>query len=113
MSDKTWGSPRSLAHFQERTESLLAKLFQTVRGNTQFGRVGSTSLEGIPPPAGRHAGPGVCPGHRPAHRRPDEAPQSGPLDSTALSLSGLNPAALKAAGQGHNGRAPLTFIKKP
>ena len=38
---------------------------------------------------------------------------SSPLDSTALSLSGLNPAALKDAGQGRNGRAPLTFIKKP
>lgn len=38
---------------------------------------------------------------------------SGHVYSTALYLSGLNPAALKAAGKGRNDRPPLAFIKKP
>ncbi|MBZ4423195.1 hypothetical protein [Myxococcus sp. RHSTA-1-4] len=38
---------------------------------------------------------------------------SGHVYSTALYLSGLNPAALKASGKGRNDRPPLTFIKKP
>jgi hypothetical protein len=37
----------------------------------------------------------------------------GHVYSTALDLSGLDPAALRTAGKGRNIRPPLAFVKKP
>ncbi|WP_164017598.1 DUF1501 domain-containing protein [Pyxidicoccus trucidator] len=98
--------------------SSAAFLGGTVRGNTQYGRVGSTSLEGIPLMPDGTLDPAYDPDTGllvPGRTKSTSSfiTDSGHLYSTALYLSGLNPAALKAAGKGRNDRAPLTFIKKP
>ena len=89
-----------------------------MRGNTQYGRVGSASLEGIPLLPDGSLDPAydadtglLIPGR--TKSTSSFITDSGHVYSTALYLSGLNPAALKAAGKGRNDRPPLTFIKKP
>lgn len=90
-----------------------------VRGGTQFGRVGSSSLEGIPimPDTGAfdpayNATTGVL--NSGMTRSPSSVvADAGHVYSTALHLSGLDPDALRSAGKGRNNRPPLTFVKKP
>jgi hypothetical protein len=103
-------------HQHSRVNSV-AFLGASVRGNTQFGRVGSVSLEGIPMmPDGTldpayHPDTGLLlPGRT---KSPDSfISDCGHVYSTALYLTGLDPAALRAAGKGRNERPPMTFIKK-
>jgi hypothetical protein len=96
----------------------VAFLGGAVRGNTQYGRVGSTSLEGIPIMPDGTLDPAYDPDTGLLVSGRTKSPNSfitdaGHVYSTALYLSGLNPATLKAEGKGRNDRAPLTFIKKP
>jgi hypothetical protein len=96
----------------------VAFLGGSVRGNTQFGRVGSLSLDGIPMMPDGTLDPAydpdtglLVPGRT---KSPDSfISDAGHVYSTALYLSGLDPAALRAAGKGRNERPPMTFIKKP
>ncbi len=97
--------------------SSAAFLGGTVRGNRQYGRVGSTSLEGIPlmpdgtlDPAYNPDTGLLVPGRT---KSPTSAiTDAGHVYSTALHLSGLDPAALRAAGKGKNDRPALTYIKR-
>lgn len=97
--------------------SSAAFLGGTVRGNRQYGRVGSTSLEGIPlmpdgtlDPAYNPDTGLLVPGRT---KSPTSAiTDAGHVYSTALHLSGLGPAALRAAGKGRNDRPALTYIKR-
>ncbi len=96
----------------------VAFLGGTVRGNTQFGRVGSGSLEGIPMMPDGTLDPAYSPDTGLLIPGRTKSPQSfvsdaGHVYSTALYLSGLDPVALKAAGKGRNDRQPMTFVKKP
>jgi hypothetical protein len=96
----------------------VAFLGGTVRGNTQFGRVGSVSLEGIPMMPDGTLDPAYDPDTGLLIPGKTKSPNSfisdaGHVYSTALHLSGLDPAALRAAGKGKNDRPPMTFIKKP
>ncbi|MDY7226812.1 hypothetical protein [Hyalangium rubrum] len=98
--------------------SSVAFLGGTVRGNTQWGRVGSTSLEGIPIMPDGTLDPAYSPdtGLLLSGRTKNAnsfITDAGHVYSTALYLSGLDPVALRTAGKGRNDRAPLTFIKKP
>jgi hypothetical protein len=98
--------------------SSAAFLGGTVRGNTQYGRVGSQTLEGIPIMPDGTLDPAYDPDTGRLLSGRSKSPNSfitdsGHVYSTALYLSGLNPAALKAAGKGRNDRPPLAFIKKP
>jgi hypothetical protein len=96
----------------------VAFLGGSVRGNTQFGRVGSGSLEGIPMMPDGTLDPAYYPDTGLPIPGRTRSPQSfisdaGHVYSTALYLSGLDPAALRAAGKGRNDRPPMTFVKKP
>jgi hypothetical protein len=90
----------------------------TVRGNSQFGRVGSATLEGIPMMPDGTLDPAYNPDSGQLISERTKSPDSfiadaGHVYSTALYLSGLDPAALRAAGKGKNDRPPMTFVKKP
>ncbi len=82
----------------------------TVKGNTQYGRVGTSTLEGIPlMPDGT-----LDPAYDPVTGLKVGTPSSnaaitdaGHVYSTALSLSGIDP-----AGKGLNTRPPLGYIKR-
>jgi hypothetical protein len=98
--------------------SSVAFLGGTVRGNTQFGRVGSASLEGIPLMPDGTLDPAYSPDTGlliPGRTKNPSSfiSDSGHVYSTALYLSGLDPVALRAAGKGRNDRPPMSFIKKP
>jgi hypothetical protein len=89
----------------------VAFLGGNVQGNRQYGRVGTSSLEGIPlmpdgtlDPAYNPA-TGVRTGTRAASSFVADA---GHVYSTALELTGINP-----LGKGRNNRPPMSFIKKP
>jgi len=90
----------------------------TVRGNTQFGRVGSATLEGIPMMPDGTLDPAYNPDSGQLISGRTKSPNSfiadaGHVYSTALHLSGLDPVALRAAGKGKNDRPPMTFVKRP
>ncbi|MDY7227817.1 hypothetical protein [Hyalangium rubrum] len=98
--------------------SSAAFLGGTVRGNTQWGRVGSASLEGIPLMPNGTLDPAYDPDTGlliPGRLKSTQSfvSDAGHVYSTALYLSGLDPVALRQAGKGRNDRAPMTFIKKP
>ncbi|WP_224242232.1 DUF1501 domain-containing protein [Hyalangium gracile] len=98
--------------------SSVAFLGGTVKGNTQFGRVGSVSLEGIPMMPDGSLDPAYDPDTGLLISGRTKSPNSfvsdaGHVYSTALHLTGLDPVALRAAGKGKNDRPPMTFIKKP
>lgn len=88
----------------------VAFLGVNVQGNRQYGRVGTSSLEGIPlMPDGT-----LDPAYNPATgvRTGTKAASSfvadaGHVYSTALELTGINP-----TGKGRNTRPPMSFIKK-
>ena len=89
-----------------------------VKKNVQFGKVGSSSLTGIPirvadgslDPAYDAVTGLLIPGRT---KDPTSViTDAGHVYSTALALSGLDPVALKAAGKGKCSRPPLNFIKK-
>ena len=103
------------AHWKANSAAFLGG---TVKGGTQFGRVGTSSLTGIPVDVNTGA---LDPSYDPvtgakkagAVANPAAAiPDAGHIYSTALYLSGLDPVALKAADKGQNSRPPLKFIKK-
>lgn len=89
----------------------VAFLGGTVQGDRQWGRVGTSSLEGIPLlPNGTldpayHPTTGVLTGTRDPT---SVIPNAGHVYATALHLTGINP-----LGKGKNKEPPLTFIKKP
>ncbi|WP_157232228.1 DUF1501 domain-containing protein [Hyalangium minutum] len=96
----------------------VAFLGGTVKGNSQFGRVGSVSLEGIPMMPDGTLDPAYDPDTGLLISGRTKNPNSyisdpGHVYSTALHLSGLDPAALRAAGKGKNDRPAMTFVKKP
>jgi hypothetical protein len=98
--------------------SSVAFMGGTVQGDRQYGRVGTTSLKGIPLMPDGTLDPAFDPitGQLISGRTQAAnsfLSDSGTVYSTALYLSGLDPAALLAAGKGKNVRAPMTFIKKP
>ncbi len=84
----------------------------TVQPNRQYGRVGTSSLEGIPilPSTGAldpayDSTSGLLKGTKDPNSLVTNA---GHIYSTALYCSGINP-----AGKGLNKEVPLTFVKKP
>ncbi|HZH03657.1 MAG TPA: hypothetical protein VEY30_07715, partial [Myxococcaceae bacterium] len=95
--------------------SSAAFLGGTVRGNSQWGRVGGSTLEPIPILANGALDPaydadtGQLKGTKSAQSFVTDA---GHVYSTALHLSGLDPSALRGQGKGRNDRPPLAFIKK-
>ena len=97
--------------------SSAAFLGGTVLGNRQWGKIGSSSLEGIPllpngnmdPAYDQNTGLLKSGMTKDATSAVTDA---GNVYATALYLSGLDPAALKAAGKGKNSKPPLTYIKK-
>lgn len=98
--------------------SSVAFLGGSVRGNTQFGRVGGVSLDGIPLMPDGTLDPAYDPDTGlliPGRTKSASSfiTDSGHVYSTALYLAGLDPAALRSAGKGRNDRPHLAFIKKP
>lgn len=92
--------------------SSVAFLGGTVQGNRQWGRVGTSSLEGIPI---RVSDGTLDPAYDPATGvlKGTKDPNSvitngGHVYATALYLSGIDP-----KGRGLNNMPPLTFVKKP
>ncbi len=89
----------------------VAFLGGTVQGNRQWGRVGTSSLEGIPLLPNGTMDPaynpitGVLTGTKDAT---SVVPNAGHVYATALSLAGINP-----TGKGKNKEPALAFIKKP
>lgn len=89
----------------------VAFLGGTVQGDRQWGRVGTSSLEGIPLMPDGTLDPaynpttGVLTGTR---ATTSAVPNAGHVYSTALALTGINP-----AGKGKNVEPALAFIKKP
>ncbi|MBK7864661.1 MAG: DUF1501 domain-containing protein [Archangiaceae bacterium] len=97
--------------------SSCAFLGGTVRGDRQWGRVGSSSLKGIPLMPDGTLDPAYDPitGALIAGRTKNASSfvsDAGHVYATALHLTGLDGAALLAAGKGKNVRAPMKFIKK-
>jgi hypothetical protein len=97
--------------------SSAAFLGGTVRGNTQWGRVGTVSREGIPMMPSGALDPAYDPVTgllKPGMTKAATSfvSDAGHLYATALYLNGLDPAALTAAGKGKNTRPPMTFLKK-
>jgi hypothetical protein len=88
----------------------VAFLGGTVKGNRQYGRVGTSTLEGIPlMPDGTldpayNSATGVLTGTKSAN---SVIPNAGHVYSTALALSGLDP-----TGKGLNSAPALGYIKK-
>jgi len=96
----------------------VAFLGGSVRGNTQFGRVGGVSLDGIPLMPDGTLDPAYDPDTGLLIPGRTKSPSSfisdsGHVYSTALYLAGLDPAALRSAGKGRNDRPAMTFIRKP
>ena len=89
----------------------VAFLGGTVQGDRQWGRVGTSSLEGIPLMPDGTLDPaynpttGVLTGTKAAS---SVVPDAGHVFATALALTGINP-----AGKGKNIQPALNFIKKP
>ena len=97
--------------------SSCAFLGGNVKGNTQWGRVGSSSLAGIPMMPDGSLDPAYDPATGLLKSGQTQSANSfvsdaGHVYSTALYLTGLDPAALLAAGKGRNNRPAMTFIKK-
>ncbi|MBX7097477.1 MAG: DUF1501 domain-containing protein [Myxococcaceae bacterium] len=98
--------------------SSAAFLGGTVKPNVQYGKVGTTTLRGIPlDPNTGALDPAFDPvtGVQKAGTTPNPncvVSDAGHVYSTALYLSGLDPAALKTAGKGRNNRPPLKFVAK-
>jgi hypothetical protein len=97
--------------------SSTAFLGGTVKGNMQYGRVGSNTLEAIPILPTGALDPAYDPttGELKAGMTKSATSfvsDAGHVYATALHLSGLDPTALTAAGKGKNTRPPMTFIKK-
>ncbi len=89
----------------------VAFLGGTVQGNRQWGRVGTSSLEGIPLRADGTLDPAYNPATGVLTGTKDPAsfvPNAGHVYATALQLAGINP-----TGKGLNTAPPLGFIKKP
>ncbi len=89
----------------------------TVRGNTQWGRVGISTLQSIPILPSGELDPAFDPvtGElRPGLNKDANSvvTDAGHVYATALALSGLDPVALTGSGHGRNTRPPLAFIKK-
>jgi uncharacterized protein (DUF1501 family) len=83
----------------------------SVQGNRQWGRVGTSSLEGIPIRADGTLDPAYNPatGLLQGTKDPNSfVTNAGHVYATALYLTGINP-----AGKGLNTAPPLTFVKKP
>ncbi len=88
----------------------VAFLGGTVKGNTQYGRVGTSSLEGIPVMPDGSLDPAFDPITGRRVGTPDSKAvitDAGHVYATALSLSGIDP-----AGKGLNVRPALGYIKK-
>lgn len=88
-----------------------------VKGNTQWGKVGSSSLAGIPMMPDGSLDPAYDSATGLLKSGQSQSPNSfisdaGHVYSTALYLTGLDPAQLLANGQGRNNRPPMAFIKK-
>jgi Protein of unknown function (DUF1501) len=89
----------------------VAFLGGTVQGNRQYGKVGTTTLEGIPLMPDGTLDPaynpqtGVLMGTKSTQSVITDA---GNVYSTALALAGVNP-----AGKGRNNRPAMGYIKKP
>ena len=91
--------------------SSVAFLGGNVKGGTQFGKVGVTTLDSIPMMPDGSLDPAYNP--QTGALQGTKSPQSyisdaGHVYSTALALSGINP-----AGIGLNTRPAMDFIKKP
>jgi hypothetical protein len=89
----------------------VAFLGGTVLGNRQYGKVGTTTLEGIPTMPDGSLDPAYNPqtGVLMGTKSPSSIiSDAGHVYSTALALTGINP-----TGKGRNNRPALSFIKKP
>lgn len=89
----------------------VAFLGGTVQGDRQWGRVGTSSLEGIPLMPDGTLDPAYNPvtGVLTGTRSPSSVvPNAGHVYATALDLCGINP-----TGKGKNSMPALSFIKKP
>lgn len=98
--------------------SSVAFLGGTVKAGTQFGKVGTTTLRGIPidPNTGAFD-PAFDPvtGVQRAGMTPNAnnvVTDAGHVYATALHLTGLDTGALRTAGKGRNARPPLRFVAK-
>jgi hypothetical protein len=96
----------------------VAFLGGSVRGNTQWGRVGTETLEAIPLMPDGSLDPAYDPVTGRLRAGQTRSSQSfisdaGHVYATALYLSGLDPAALTAQGKGRNNRPPMTFLRRP
>jgi hypothetical protein len=88
----------------------VAFLGGNVQGDHQYGRVGTSSLEGIPLRADGTLDPAYNPatGVLQGTKDPNSfVPDAGHVYATALELAGVNP-----TGKGRNVKPPLSFIKK-
>jgi len=108
--DPQGGDPDVCQHWDT---SSVAFLGGTVKGGTQFGRVGSTSLDAIPILADGTIDPAYDPTTgtiKPGMTQNPAAfiPDAGHVYATALELSGIP----KSAQTGKNTKPPLTFLKK-
>lgn len=97
--------------------SSCAFLGGSVRGNTQWGRVGSVTRDAIPIMPDGTLDPAFDPvtGVLIAGRTKNAqsfVTNAGHVYATALYLTGLDPAALRQAGKGRNTEPPLTFIRR-
>jgi len=90
--------------------SSVAFLGGTVQGDRQWGRVGTSTLEGIPLMPNGTLDPAYNPttGVLQGTKSPNSfLPNGGHVYATALYLSGIDP-----AGKGLNAMPPMTFLKK-
>ncbi|MCU0655026.1 MAG: DUF1501 domain-containing protein [Polyangiaceae bacterium] len=86
-----------------------------VKGNRQWGRVGSSTLDAIPLLPSGALDPAYDPvtGELKPGANPDPSsfvPGPGHVYATALALAGLDPIKLKAEGKGRNESPPLSFL---
>ncbi len=98
---------------QHWNTSSVAFLGGTVKGNTQFGRVGTATLESIPIMPDGSLDPAFDPDTGNVKSGASQSAQSfvpdaGHVYATALELSGIS----KANQTGKNSRPPLSFVKK-
>jgi hypothetical protein len=97
--------------------SSAALLGGTVNGNTQWGRVGTSSQMSIPLMPDGSLDPNYDPqgGSLLSGRAQDpnsKVPDAGSIYATALYCSGLDPDGLRAQGKGRNTSPPLKYVKK-
>lgn len=95
----------------------VAFLGGSVQGDRQYGRVGASTLKGIPMMPDGTLDPAYDPITGSLISGRTKSPQSflsdaGHVYATALYLAGLDPDALRAANKGRNVRAPMRFLKK-